>query len=373
MATERWQWVPISVPFEALPRVAGELSGASLGDPEPDRVTRFVATTNPGLVRTVVRRWSAAGVTLELTQQVHAFSERGETPSEDSSWDARIHWEPSATLWLNGVAGGSAGRSGTLGTNAYRFTGDGAHCDVLERRWLAIIERDFFRPTWPEHPLVPTAFRTPLQGIALASKPHAATLSELGRKAHYPALFWTSGEPAWGLLISGNRALPIGPLPRDPRTFVVQLERPSGGRRRDALEIFEAVIGDSIKFEQVAAESGTANGLVGCVSLTTMSQRVKYGTWRGAGWIIRSQLGFDGSRGRTSRHGAFTFEWAIQSEHGSFALFARQTQSLSRDRESLALCVVARWPRWTYLRHLRKVFAADGWTWLKLHPSHFWW
>lgn len=367
MSTGRWQWVPLVIPFDALPRIAGELSGTRLSGPEPDRVTKFIATTNPGLVRTIVRRWSGPGATLEVTQHVRAFSERGETPSEDSSWEARIHWEPSgATLCLDGAAGGATPR-----TSVYRFSG--GQGDALERRWLAIIERDFFRPTWPEHPLVPASFRTPLRGIALATTPHCAGLSEVGQNARYPALFWTNSEPAWGLIVSGDRALPIGPLPRDPRTFAVYLERPSGGRRREALESFNALIGDSVSIQQVVAESGSANRIVGCASLQTMPDRVKYGTWRGAGWIVRSQLGFESSQGRTSRHGSFVFEWAIQSDRGSFALFARQQQSLSRDRESLALCVVARWPRWTYLRHLRKVFAADGWTWMKLHPASFWW
>jgi len=362
------------VPFDALPRIAAELSRAQLRGPEPDRITRFAATTNPGLVRTRVRRWSGSGVAVEWTEQVYAFSERGEPATEDSSWSARIEWEnESVTLWLDESVGRVGAAARALGANVYRFSGDRERCDALERHWLAIIERDFFAPRWPDHRLVPTWFRRPLANIALATPRHRGTLDEIGRQARAPALFHTDSDPAWGMIVSGEQALALGPLPRAPHTFVVHLERPSGAPRREALAIFQGLLGDAPRVEQAVAESGNTSGMPGCVSLSRQRDRVKYSMWRGSGWIIRSQLGFDSASGRSSRHGAFELEWAIQSERGSFALFARQTQARGSDQERLSLCVVARWPRWTFLRHVRKLFVADGWTWMKLYPASFWW
>ncbi len=374
MSTELWQWLPMLVPFDALPRIAGELAGEALRGPEPDQVTSYAATTNPGLVRTVVRRWSGSSISVETRQHVHEYSERGERPSEESTWEARIDWDAKEfALLLDGTPWGRSGYPRVLGSCAYRTSGAGADREALERRWLAIIERDFFNPRWPEHPLVPASFREPLASVALATPQHQGTRGQLGARAHRTAFFHTSGDPSWGMIVAGDRALPVGPLPRSPNIFVVNLERPSGAPRREAVDLLKALVGAAARVERVLAESGSTSGAVGNVSLSSMPDRVNFATWRGAGWIVRSQLGFKSAPARTSRHGAFELEWAIQSERGSFALFGRQTQSHESDRETLTLCVVARWPRWTYLRHVRRVFAADGWSWLKLHPNQLWW
>jgi hypothetical protein len=357
MPRRAWSWLPIDLPVADLPRIVSEMCGLRLEETPGGDLTcawpdYWPEYSDESVVCRVLSTWSAGSCTVTLREDCHFSSERGEPPSPQCINRARVDLPMDMTLFVAEPA-------------YYHLEGPPAAVHAIETQWLAILKRDYFRPTWLDHPLVPDEWRLQARDASIAPAEDRLTPGRGGWPYSPAVLLASNGARCFGLLVDGTEALPLGPLPPELDVVLLECRRPAGQSELKVPETFMRLFAATGSVTETTRSNARLQAPIGFLTMHDGAglQDVMFSSWRADNWILRSQFSYPWRSVPATLSGDFDHQWAIQNEDGGpWAIFAQRTRGLFSPEEHLDVCVVGEAsPASAIAERLISILAADGW------------